>query len=207
MTIRELSGRISIPTRTIENYEGGRNNPSVGYVYRLATYLGIDLNWLFTGEGEMWQVREDMPPEDSVVDPESEFVLMPLARPRLDAAAEIVLMDKTRHYCMFQRDWLRDRLSRIENGILIVVDSDRMEPSVNNGDTVLIDRGRNAIRSGRIFALGINDSIEIRRLEMLTDKRVLVMSDNKDIYPSYEADVADIKVIGQVMWLARELSQ
>jgi phage repressor protein C with HTH and peptisase S24 domain len=35
--------------------------------------------------------------------------------------------------------------------------------------------------------------------------RVRVISENRDEYPPYEVDQADLRIIGQVIWFAREL--
>jgi len=54
LTISELSKKIGVPERTISNYELGERKISVEYITLLNTHLGTSLNWLISGEGEMF---------------------------------------------------------------------------------------------------------------------------------------------------------
>ena len=45
----------------------------------------------------------------------------------------------------------------------------------------------------------------IKRLETLVGGHIRSISDNKQEFPPYEAPAADLRIIGQVIWFAREL--
>jgi transcriptional regulator with XRE-family HTH domain len=53
LSMKDLSHKIGIPKRTIDNYERGINPPSTKYINLLSTIFGVDSNWILTGEGNM----------------------------------------------------------------------------------------------------------------------------------------------------------
>jgi phage repressor protein C with HTH and peptisase S24 domain len=86
----------------------------------------------------------------------------------------------------------------------VTVCGNSMEPAIRDGDVAMIDIGRNKIRDGCVYAIGLGETIAIKRLELMTAGRVRIISDNKAEYESYEANIADVRVIGRVIWLARK---
>jgi len=82
-----------------------------------------------------------------------------------------------------------------------------MDPTICTGDVALIDLNRAHIHSGQIYALRIDDTIMIKRLEPLVGGMIRVISDNRAEYPPYDVPRRDLCVIGQVIWYARELVQ
>jgi len=69
----------------------------------------------------------------------------------------------------------------------------------------MIDTGRRHIHEGQVFAIRIGEAISIKRLELLIGNKARVISDNRQEYPPYEVDLAELHIIGQVIWFAREL--
>ena len=80
-----------------------------------------------------------------------------------------------------------------------------MEPELKDGDTVLIDESQKDIIAGAVFAVGVEDTILVKRIEKHPNKLVL-LSDNKDYAPIYlqSSDCESIRVIGKVIWVGRE---
>ena len=82
-----------------------------------------------------------------------------------------------------------------------------MEPELKDGDTVLIDMAQKEILAGAIYAVGLDDTIMVKRLEKRPDKLVL-FSDNKDYPPIYfeGEEINNVHIIGKVIWICRELN-
>ena len=80
-----------------------------------------------------------------------------------------------------------------------------MEPFIKEGDTVLIDQSQKKILAGAIYAVGVEDTILIKRLEKHPDKLVL-SSDNKDYEPIYlqREETNKVRIIGKIIWSCRE---
>ena len=72
--------------------------------------------------------------------------------------------------------------------------------------TVLIDQSQINILSGAIYAVGVEDTIMVKRVEKHPNALVL-LSDNKDYAPIYlkDQEAAGIRMIGKVIWICREL--
>ena len=81
-----------------------------------------------------------------------------------------------------------------------------MEPSLLEGDTVLINKNANVIGAGGgIFAINWNKMILVKRFQMnpQTDE-IIIKSDN----PNYDSIVVkpnEIQIEGKVIWYGREL--
>ncbi len=81
---------------------------------------------------------------------------------------------------------------------------DSMEPTLADGDEILVDRDRREVRGGGgIFVLRIDGAILVKRLRACVGG-VEVASDN----PGYATRVrarGDVDVIGRVAWMSRAL--
>lgn len=99
---------------------------------------------------------------------------------------------------------LRELGVRAEAGSMIRVDGDSMEPTLSDGDEILVDRDRREIRArGGIFVIRLDGALMVKRLR-LTVGGVEVISDNPE-YPLRVMGASEVEVIGQVAWLGRAL--
>ena len=80
---------------------------------------------------------------------------------------------------------------------LIPVSGDSMEPTLEDGSMVLVDRGSRSLLEGRIFVIRTPDGLLVKRVRM-DGVRWLAISDN----PSWSTEVIspDSAVIGEVRW-------
>jgi phage repressor protein C with HTH and peptisase S24 domain len=82
----------------------------------------------------------------------------------------------------------------------IKVRGDSMQPTVDDGDIVYINRDDTTPKNG-IFVIRIGDEVLIKRLSKLPNKSIKVSSDN-EFYPSFEIDLSaenlDFEIIGKV---------
>lgn len=53
-TIKEFSEISSLPYRTAQSYLNGDREPNVAGLFKLHTQMSINLNWLLTGDGEVF---------------------------------------------------------------------------------------------------------------------------------------------------------
>jgi len=155
-------------------------------------------------EPRILQVMEHAP---GTCDP-SEFDLVPMSEAQLSAGGgAFVISENIKTYYAFRKDWIRRIAVSPRKLIMMEIKGGSMDPTICTGDVVLIDLGRTHIHSGQIYALRINDTIMIKRLEPLVGGMIRVISDNRAEYPPYDVFRNDLCVIGQVIWYARELVQ
>ena len=102
----------------------------------------------------------------------------------------------------FRRDWL-DRMGvDPAQAVLVQVSGDSMTPGLHDGDLALIDRRRNKVRNGHVYALTDTDgSTRVKRIDLLPNGLIL-----RSDAPSYPAefrpcdDANRLRIIGQVVW-------
>ena len=90
---------------------------------------------------------------------------------------------------------------------MIKVTGDSMEPTLGDGDDILVDRGDTAdrLRDG-IYVLRFDDALNVKRIAINPEGgRFTVRSDNA-AYPSWpDCDPARIAIIGRVVWVGRRV--
>ncbi|MDQ2762678.1 MAG: helix-turn-helix domain-containing protein [Pseudomonadota bacterium] len=106
----------------------------------------------------------------------------------------------------FDREWLRG-ISAGNVGKLFVAqgDGDSMEPTLRDGDVVLIDGSQQAIdRPERIWAISYGGLGMIKRVRSLPDGRHELMSDNQSVRPIV-ASQGELHILGRVIWIGRRI--
>ncbi len=95
----------------------------------------------------------------------------------------------------------------IHDSEIIFAQGDSMMPTIDGGDSLLVDHGRKEIYDGKIYCVRIDGQLYAKRLQKIPPDRVLVVSDNPK-YRSFEIDLSenrdyDFEVIGEIRWWGR----
>ena len=109
----------------------------------------------------------------------------------------------------FQLSWIKgEKGFRRKELLLVTVVGDSMEPTLRQGDVVLVDRAKAHVPDDGLYVLRVDGAMLVKRLNKLPGRRVGVTSDN-EVYPSFEFDLAsppeDMAVLGRVVWFGREV--
>ena len=136
-----------------------------------------------------------------------DLILIPMVEARLSAGQGSLLTGSNceRTYA-FRSDFLY-RKGNPDNMVLMRVSGDSMQPDILNNDVVLIDQSKRDILPGRIYAVGFEEAIYLKRIDMLPGK--VILKSANPAYPPVELDIRDqqgdsFRVIGQVLWSGRE---
>ncbi len=180
----------------------------VEWAVRIAHKYNLSTDWILTGEGSM---KRDEAATTSNVDGQSdsivdEFAFVYMAKAELSAGGGLVVMSEgfTNRYA-FRKRWLKQVGVDEKKAVLMMVRGDSMEPTLADGDTVMVDTQRVKMVSGRVYAINCGDDmLQVKRLERRGNK-VRVISDQKEIYDPYDVDPEDIRIIGQLVWYARQM--
>lgn len=107
-------------------------------------------------------------------------------------------------YYSFRYDWVHTK-GNPRNMVLMSVVGNSMEPELKEGDMVLIDQSKNDVLAGGIYAIGVDDTVMVKRVEKLPGTLVL-HSDNTDYSPIRLAgdELDSVRVVGKIIWVARE---
>jgi phage repressor protein C with HTH and peptisase S24 domain len=89
---------------------------------------------------------------------------------------------------------------------IISVKGDSMQPTLHDDDLVMLDRSKTSLNYDGLFVLLYGDALHVKRVSRSsTPGRILVISDNRSIYPPQEHAANDVTVIGKVIWYGRKV--
>lgn len=133
----------------------------------------------------------------------AEYELIPKTSARAGAGSSHIIEDETEGLYAFRKDFLSSlRISK--NSILLDVLGDSMEPTLRNGDTILIDRADTEVHDGLIYLVGFQQQLLIKRV-FRDVGGIVLKSDNlayrETLVPPEYAD--DFVVFGRMRWMAR----
>ena len=106
----------------------------------------------------------------------------------------------------FDERWLA-RLTRAKSASLSIIHvlGDSMEPSLSDGDEVLVDASDQGsrLRDG-IYVLRADDALVVKRVTLKPGGRKITISSDNSAYPSWDdVDRSEIQVVGRVIWFGR----
>lgn len=173
-------------------------------VAEVARVLKVELDWLIHGIGSV----EGVSP--FIETPDDSFVAIAHAGVRPSMGGGAVVLDEHevpgRAY-HFRRSWIKQGLKASPSQLRIMtVEGDSMEPTLLDGDTVLVDMTRRSPNPPGIFVLDDGMGLVAKRLQHVPNSdppAVRVISDNKH-YPEYERTAGEINIVGRIRWFARE---
>jgi phage repressor protein C with HTH and peptisase S24 domain len=183
-------------------WRGRSTRPNRARLEQIARVLKVEVDWLATGMGAV----EGEPP-DLTLDPEA-FVRIPALEPPARAgrgkAVETVLPAAEPY--QFRRSWILDHLQVDPEALRVMrIEGDSMQPTLQEGDAVLVNTARRQPSPPGIFILFDGMALVAKRLELTGDAsqpRVRVRSDNP-AYETYERPLDAISIIGRVRWFGR----
>lgn len=108
----------------------------------------------------------------------------------------------------FDEKWLR-RLTGAKSASLSIVSvlGDSMEPTLSDGDEVLVDASDHGsrLRDG-IYVLRSDDALVVKRIAIKPGAKQITISSDNPAYPTWnDVDREGVEVIGRVIWFGRAL--
>ena len=103
----------------------------------------------------------------------------------------------------FAARWLRGQ--GLDPAMLssIAVAGDSMEPTLRDGDEILVDKTPRPLRDG-IHVVRLDDALLVKRVELLRGGHIALASDNP-AYRTIEVPMDEIGVVGRVVWKSGRL--
>ena len=98
----------------------------------------------------------------------------------------------------FSRRWLREQ--GLEPALLssIRVMGDSMDPLLRDGDEILVDRAPRPFREG-VHVVRLGEALHVKLLQAVSPDRLRLISKNA-AYEPVEVGMADVDVVGRVVW-------
>jgi phage repressor protein C with HTH and peptisase S24 domain len=205
---KEFAKILGFSSSYLSEVESGKTKPSLELLIRISEITKYNLHWLVTGEGPLFvESSTSMVKEDSALYGElGEYAFIPLVALETVKGREGKGIGRGAEVkYAFRRRWLQLK-GNLEDFVLFEVRGDSMDPTITDSDFVLIDRSQKQVVVGNIYALRAKNAVMVKRLQPIDARCIKVMSDNK-LYESYDIDLdkGDIEIIGQIIWIGREL--
>lgn len=208
-----LARFLNSTPQKLKNWES-RGISSPGMI-QACQALGINIEWLKTGTGEMktttraisgnatpapplrlWSSNDPLPEED--------YVFAPLLKESTmhGGAGSFENQDYNGFRLPFGKATLYRLGVQVENIFCCTLEGDSMWPRIEDGATIAVDKGRTTIKDGDIYAFRHDDLYRVKYLYKLPGGRVRIKSENEEEYPEEIVSAEEIEIIGRVFWVS-----
>lgn len=188
---------IDTSPQTFSAWVSGRNQPSVTMILRMSKALQVSPTWLLTGEEE----------EDYLGSPDARKYVRIHQADLSDKVDDRILeaMESVAPVKMIQvgHGWApRHGVSGDESQLsLLGVKGNAMEPTLSDGDFILLDQSVNFMLTDGVYAFTYGGDFFIKRLQRIGGKAIRVISDNPR-FEAYSVDTEEFqqncRIIGRV---------
>jgi phage repressor protein C with HTH and peptisase S24 domain len=162
------------------------------WAMHLAHMFGVNLEWLKTGTGPVYQTDGH----------KTRYVPKVSAR-ACAGAGSLEIQDNIIDEIPFGQSWL-SRKGRPESMVVMDVMGDSMSPELEPGDSILLDQSQTQVLSNNLYVLGLADVLQVKRVQARPGL-VILYSTNQRYQPvTLQGDEVDtLRIIGRVLWSSR----
>jgi phage repressor protein C with HTH and peptisase S24 domain len=200
-SLERLTG---IAESLIRKYMNGQSTPGADKLVLLAAATGVSIEWLATG-----QLPPDKPTNTSAsAMHQDDYALIPRYDIQVSTGhGALVEHEAELGRMAFRRDWLRQEGFSVSSLVLVSARGDSMEPSIGEGDLLLVDTSRHSPQDDGIYVLRVDDDVIAKRLQHDWQGGLWVRSDNPLYNDQHITDEAAsrLKVVGRVVWVGRRV--
>ncbi|MEM6858397.1 MAG: S24 family peptidase [Pseudomonadota bacterium] len=165
----------------------------------LAQYFGVDENELRESEDGVRENSYKPQPASPSLKPFADYIDVPrLAIGASAGPGSLPDAESAFDAFKFSRRWLAEQGLEGAELSAITVEGDSMEPLLNNGDEILIDRSPRAFRDG-VHVVRLGDSLMVKRVASAGAGRFSLLSQNL-AYPPVSVEARELEIIGRVVW-------
>ncbi|MCF6147650.1 MAG: LexA family transcriptional regulator [Candidatus Kuenenia sp.] len=154
----------------------------------------ISIDWLVKGEQEKT----------------SDYVNIPIYNPKIFTDERVNEPEHTAEFIAFKSEWLKSEFSANKaNLYLFYIEDDSMEPTLKNGDVVIVDKKDNVLDRDGLYLLRVAGASFIKRIQRLPGSSIRMLCDNS-AYQTIEVKTdqivsGEILIIGRIVWSGRKL--
>ena len=208
-----LAKMAKVTPKACSKWLNGESMPGGAKMLALATALNVRVEWLEYGRGEM---RESAPPLTvETRNPPRSFDLKD--EPGYTGVMQLTARGSTgggddnphveiRGVMAFKSAWLRANNLNQKHLDVIYANGHSMEPTINDGDVLLVDESRVEPKDGQIFAMqSESKGTIVKRLVKSDFEGWIIRSDNPD-KARYgdetlrDGEINEVRIIGRVVW-------
>lgn len=221
--LRELKGdestnafanRCEIPEASMRAYLDGKI-PTADRAFQISRKAGADFEWLVNGSGSRFPTTDASAADGQSVMFVDDGRPMPADMtmvPRLEVQASaghgaLSSLEQAVDFVAFQSAWLRSIGVNPPFARIIDVTGDSMEPTIRDGDLLVVDTSVNEIRDNGIYCVVFGSMLLVKRVHVRLNGALQLISDNP-IYPPEEVSPGEaqgLTIAGRVRWFGRAI--
>lgn len=196
----------SITFKTISGYENAFRQPSVQFLTGLTNVYDANPNWLLTGNGEIFLNKEkeySIPQNLNFED----ITFIPHVDLKVSAGYGSIIdeINMTKDFMAFAKEWIFKNVHvPTESLVLFTVNGDSMDApasQIKDGGLILVDKSINEFKNDGIYVIALDDSLYVKRLQILPRRKLKVKSDNLNYDPfEVSLDTDNFHIVGKVIW-------
>ncbi len=210
--VNAVAAKTGLPASNLYRWFTGASLPSIIALEAIAQACDVDI-------GELIRADDPRRPPGSqramgeTLDTLDAFAYVPQLDVQASAGRGAINHDRINYgpdapLIAFPHNFLR-RLGLAAGRVhAIVAVGDSMEPTIRDGDLLLIDRTMATIVDDGIYIMTIGDAVVVKRVQRRRDGTVWLISDNRERYEPEvvpAADVGSLVVEGRVRWFGRTI--
>lgn len=169
-------------------------------IIKLCISKNINLQWMFSDSGHLPTVCRD----SGLVSEADGYFKVPRFEVKASAGGgAIIHSEQIVDHLYFKTEWVKNVLGIPKDFLaLISVQGDSMEPTLSNGDLILIDTRTSRVEDGAIYVVQYEDALLVKRLQKKYDGSVVIRSDNTLYEPEilHGEEAINLKIVGRVVW-------
>lgn len=207
----DFAKTLGIHKNTLAYYERGDRTPDAEVLRNYRDQCQIDINWLVTGEGEMFETRARDPQARSVGHPtdldHQGMIRLPVYSDVRASAGPgaAALSEQVGGVISFDPRFLRDQGAVPEKCSVIWAHGDSMTPTIPDGSALIVDRSQTEVKNGSIMVIGVGDDLLVKRVRRRLDGLIDLISDNSAYAPETlgPASLQQLRIVGRVVYFCR----
>ncbi len=206
----EFAQIIGTTRDNLSKYET-RSTLPLNLVEPIAKATGVTVEYIVTGNSPASeQIKKSGEPGSDLTfngdsyTPVRRFNLRAAAGQGIEAPGE----PEVSQHVLFRKEWVQRIAGQtpVDHMAVMDVDGASMEPTLGDGDIVLVDQMQTspAKRPG-IYVINQDGELQIKRLEVHPASRLLYIRSDNPNFPSWpDVDPASIEIVGRVVWSGGE---
>jgi phage repressor protein C with HTH and peptisase S24 domain len=227
--VTEFGTQAGVQKNAQINYEADRRSPDSNYL-SAAAKQGVDVYYVLTGQrtnlgpihamsaifekkyGPVFEMARKAAEMQAAVDATfgPQYIQIPVYDAFLAAGdGHLNDTDAVTGSIAFRQDWLNDMGLSHDSAVIATASGDSMEPTIHNGDMLLIDLDRTSVsararaagdtRPSGIYAVLDDGAARVKRVELAAPGTLALLSDNP-IFPAEFRPSSSVTIIGRVVW-------
>ncbi len=208
ITLESIGKAIGVKKSTISNRIKGNSKVQIYELKKIESFFDVDLsNYI---DKENVKSGLDFYMNKAAREEESDFIeLRVKGEVYASMGFGVTVYDETQTGTYkISKELARDLNISSHTSEVIFASGDSMYPTIEGGDSLIVDTSKTEIYDGKIYCVRIDGQLYAKRLQLIPPKKIKVISDNNEKYDAFYVDLAkqidyDFAVIGEVRYWGR----